>query len=165
MEIERKWMVKGWPQGLVPAAEYEMEQGYLSVRPTVRIRKEAKTGGETEYILCFKGKGGLARREIETPISPELFAQLGELIGWPLIPQLRRDYPRPGGLKLEVSRVDEGAPTEFWYAEVEFESEAAALSWQPAQAGLEGYLRDEVTGQPGQSMGEYWMETWGAAKG
>ena len=134
MEIERKWMVKGWPQGLVTAAEYEMEQGYLSVRPTVRIRKEAKTGGETEYILCFKGRGGLARREIETPISPELFGQLRELIGWPLIPKLRRDYPLPGGLKLEVSRVDEGAPTEFWYAEVEFESEAAALNWQPAQA-------------------------------
>ena len=51
MEIERKWMVKGWPQGLVPEAEYEMEQGYLSVRPTVRIRKEAKTGGETEENL------------------------------------------------------------------------------------------------------------------
>ena len=45
------------------------------------------------------------------------------------------------------------------------EEKAAALSWQPAQAGLEEYLRDEVTGQPGQSMGEYWMETRGAAKG
>ena len=145
MDIERKWMVKGWPQGLVPGAEYEMEQGYLSERPTVRIRKEAKSGGETESLLCVKGKGGL--------------------VGWPLIPKLRRDYPLPGGLKLEVSRVDEGAPTEFWYAEVEFESEAAALSWQPAQAGLEEYLRDEVTGQPGQSMGEYGRETRGAAKG
>ena len=45
MEIERKWMVKGWPEGLPLQAEYEMEQGYLSVKPTVRIRRESKQGG------------------------------------------------------------------------------------------------------------------------
>ena len=61
--------------------------------------------------------------------------------------------------------MDEGAPTEFWYAEVEFGSEEEALGWQPADAGLGDYLQDEVTGQPGQSMGEYWNETRGAAKG
>ena len=64
MEIERKWMVKGWPQGLPLQAEYEMEQGYLSVKPTVRIRRESKQGGETTYILCFKGKGRLSRQEL-----------------------------------------------------------------------------------------------------
>ena len=54
MEIERKWMVKGWPEGLSLREEFAMRQGYISVRPTVRIRKEALTGGETKYILCFK---------------------------------------------------------------------------------------------------------------
>ena len=43
MEIERKWMVKGWPEGLPLRKEFAMRQGYISVRPTVRIREEALT--------------------------------------------------------------------------------------------------------------------------
>ena len=67
MEIERKWMVNGWPEGenfpaLPLKEEFAMRQGYISVRPTVRIREEALTGGSTDYILCFKSAGGLARR-------------------------------------------------------------------------------------------------------
>ena len=70
MEIERKWMVKGWPlesAALPMVREQTMRQGYISVRPTVRIREEAETGGSTEYILCFKSvpaPDGLAREEI-----------------------------------------------------------------------------------------------------
>lgn len=160
MEIERKWMVAGWPEGLPLAEEFTMRQGYISVRPTVRIREEALTGGDTAYILCFKSEGGLAREEIETPISKPLFDQLAEkIIGLPLIQKVRRGYALPGGLTLEVNHVDAGQPGEFWYAEVEFAATDAALRWQPASAGLAGYLAREVTGQPGQSMGAYWEET------
>ena len=60
MEIERKWMVTGWPEGLPLEEEFTMRQGYISVQPTVRIREEALTGGSTDYILCFKSAGGLA---------------------------------------------------------------------------------------------------------
>ena len=75
MEIERKWMVQGWPQGLPLLETYRMDQGYISVRPTVRIRREALQGGRTALVLCFKGapdKTGLMREEIETEIPPEL---------------------------------------------------------------------------------------------
>ena len=48
MEIERKWMVTGWPEGLPMEEEFAMRQGYISVRPTVRIREEALAGGKTE---------------------------------------------------------------------------------------------------------------------
>ena len=78
MEIERKWLVKGWPQGLAPVKTFVMRQGYVTTRPTVRIRSE-ESEGKTEYILCFKGKAssdGLAREEIESPIDPVLFARL-----------------------------------------------------------------------------------------
>ena len=51
MEIERKWMVTGWPEGLPLEEEFTMRQGYISVQPTVRIREEALTGGSTDYIL------------------------------------------------------------------------------------------------------------------
>jgi CYTH domain-containing protein len=162
MEIERKWMVNGWPEGLPLAEEFAMRQGYISVRPTVRIREEALRGGKTEYILCFKSAGGLVREEIERAIDKALFDELEyKIIAKPLIPKLRRSYTLPDGNTLEVNHVDEGQPTEFWYAEVEFETEAAARGWQPAACGLAAYLNDEVTDQPGQSMGAYWEATRG----
>ena len=81
MEIERKWMVNGWPEGenfpaLPLKEEFAMRQGYISVRPTVRIREEALKGGKTAYILCFKSGSGLAREEIERPIDKKLFDEL-----------------------------------------------------------------------------------------
>ena len=48
---------------------------------------------------------------------------------------------------LEVNHVDEGLPTAFWYAEVEYPTVEAALSWQPEACGLAAYLNDEVTNQ------------------
>ena len=161
MEIERKWMVVGWPEGLEQTEVYKMDQGYISVRPTVRIRREALQGGRTALVLCFKGAGGLSREEIETEINAELFAKLEHLIGKPLIHKERRGYRLPGGLTLEVNCVDPDLPTAFWYAEVEYETEAQALAWDPAACGLADYLHDECTGKPGSSMGEYWLKTRG----
>ena len=157
MEIERKWMVTGWPEGLPMEEEFAMRQGYISVRPTVRIREEALAGGRTDYVLCFKSEGGLAREEIERSIDKELFEELEhKIIGKPLIPKTRRTYRL-----LEVNHVDAGQPTAFWYAEVEYPTVEAANAWQPAAWGLADYLSDEVTGQPGQSMGAYWLQTRG----
>lgn len=160
MEIERKWMVKGWPEKPLPLLfEYRMRQGYLSVTPTVRIREESRSGGDTDYILCFKSSGTLARKEIEFSISEDKFRQLEDLIQLPLIPKIRRTYLLSDGSHLEVNHVDEGQKTEFWYAEIEFPTVEAALSWEPEDADLSAYLNDEVTGQPGQSMGAYWVQT------
>ena len=159
MEIERKWLVSGWPEGLQAEHIYDMEQGYISVRPPVRIRRESERGGQTAHILCFKGKGRLAREEIETEIDAALFARLEHLIGLPLIIKERRDYPLPGGLTLEVNLVDSGTPNAFFYAEVEFPSTEAALAWTPDSAALADYLFDEVTAKQGVSMGAYWEKT------
>ena len=144
MEIERKWLVSGWPEGLAPAQIYQMAQGYLALRPTtVRI----------------KGRGKLVREEIETPIDQALFSRLFLLIGLPLIQKERRDYPLPDGRTLEVNLVDAGTPTAFFYAEVEFESEADARTWSAADCGLAAYLTEEVTEKSGVSMGAYWQRT------
>lgn len=164
MEIERKWMVSGWPEGLQLLKTHKMDQGYISVRPTVRIRREALVGGATELILCFKGAAGadgLSRQEIETKIDEELFAKLEALIGRPLIRKERRTYLLPDGHRLEVNCVDEGLPSAFWYAEIEYGTEDEARSWEADAAGLGAYLQDECTGKPGSSMGEYWLETRG----
>ena len=159
MEIERKWLTQGWPQGQ-PDRVIEMEQGYISVSPTVRIRSHRETGKADRYVLCFKSKGGLVRQEIETDIDKALFDQLRDFIGKSLVKKVQRRYNLPGGLVLEANQVDPGQPTGFFYAEVEFASEADALAWQPVQ-GLAGYLQNEVTDQPGESMGAYWLRTRG----
>lgn len=156
-------MVSGWPEGLPLHREQLMRQGYISVRPTVRIREEVlldRGKAElTEYILCFKSGSGLARQEIEFPVSEEHFRQLEELIALPLIPKLRRTFLLEDGCLLEVSHVDEGLPTAFWYAEIEYASVEQAEAWDPESVGLASYLSEEVTGQPGQSMGAYWERT------
>ena len=164
MEIERKWMVNNWPPeeiGLPVLYEQSMRQGYISVRPTVRIREEAMTGGDTEYVLCFKSGTGLVRKEIEMDIPADKFRELEDLIGLPLIPKVRRTYALPDGNKLEVNHVDEGLPTEFWYAEIEYTSEEQAKDWDAAFVSpvLADYLNDDVTQQPGQTMGAYWIVT------
>lgn len=162
MEIERKWMVNGWPEGLLLLETYQMDQGYISVRPTVRIRREALVGGKTSLILCFKGAAGadgLSRKEIETEIDEKLFGELEDLIGKPLIRKVRRTYQLPDGHHLEVNSVDEGLPSAFWYAEIEYASEEEARAWKPESADMEQYLSDECTGKPGSSMGEYWEQT------
>ena len=162
MEIERKWMVNGWPEKLPLLETYQMDQGYISVHPTVRIRREALEGGRTALILCFKGApgaDGLSRQEIETEIDETLFEQLKELIGKPLIQKVRKTYLLPDGLHLEVNSVDEGQPDAFWYAEIEYPTETAARAWRPDHAGLEEYLKEECTGKPGSSMGDYWVST------
>ena len=67
MEIERKWLTQGWPEGAALQRTIQMEQGYIALRPTVRIRREAE-GDTVRHVLCFKGKAdaaGLAREEIE----------------------------------------------------------------------------------------------------
>ena len=79
----------------------------------------------------------------------------------PSSPRPRRTYRLPDGSALEVNHVDAGRPTAFWYAEVEYPTVEAANAWQPAAWGLGAYLDQEVTGQPGQSMGAYWLQTRG----
>lgn len=164
LEIERKWMVSGWPEQLPLIKTEQMRQGYLTVRPTVRIREEILFDADgqiakTEYILCFKRGDGLVRKELEFPVSKEQFLQLEALISLPLIPKIRNSYQLPDGLILEVNHVDEGLPTEFWYAEVEFPSKEVAAAWVPPAEELLYYLNNEVTDQPGQSMGAYWEYT------
>ncbi len=142
MEIERKWMVKGWPEGLPLREEFAMRQGYISVRPTVRIREEALTGGRTDYILCFKSGGGLARRRSSAASTKNCLMIWNTRLSLNLSSRsCAAATPLPDGSVLEVNHVDEGQPTEFWYAEVEYPTVEAALAWQPESCGLGDYLK------------------------
>ena len=87
------------------------------------------------------------------------FEELEDLIGLPLINKLRNTYLLKDGHHLEVSHVDEGLPSEFYYAEIEFKSEEEANAFDPKQVDLSDYLNDDVTNQPNQSMAAYWQQT------
>ena len=132
MEIERKWLIEGFPAGLPLVAQAAMRQGYIATAPAVRIRESTNEAG-TQYILCFKGKGTLAREEIETPIDKALFQRLEAFIGKPLVTKAFRAY-----------------------AEVEFPTVEAARAFTPPQ-GIG--LGREMTEDEGFSMSRYWRKT------
>lgn len=149
-EIERKWLMDAFPPGEAESASV-MEQGYLSFGPpaTVRIRSD-EWAGETGYTLTIKGGGTLSRAEVEVPLDRGQYEALRPLLAAPAVHKEQRRYALPGGQVLEANLVDEGEPTAFYYAEVEFESEEEAATFVPP-----AYLAREVTQEPGHTMAAY----------
>ena len=154
MEIERKFWLERFPDHLPLVRRLQTWQGYLYTDPNeVRIRKSVvEDTGETYYRLCIKSGGDLSRTEVETPLTQAQFEDLCALLepGKPLIHKDYRAYRLEDGLTLECSVVDGGA---FAYAEVEFESEAAARAWQPLDC-----LGRETTYERGFKMKHYWRD-------
>ena len=151
MEIERRWKIAGFPENLPLLRQVHMRQGYIATAPVVRIRTDG-----ARCVLCFKGKGTLAREEIETDIDAETFRRLEAFIGKPLVSKDYRVYALPDGRRLEVSLVDKDLPTRFFYAEVEFDTVEQAQAYvPPADIGLQ----EEMTEDRGFSMSAYWKRT------
>lgn len=159
MEIERKFLIDAFPD-LPLVQEAVVLQGYLCTCPVVRIRSTCTEDG-TRFKLCFKGKGDLAREEIEMDLSEDTFERLRALIeGCPLVRKDYKAYRLPDGLLLECSLVDSGETTEFMYAEVEFSSIEQAQAFTPP-----AFLGREVTYDPSFSMGRYWEKKKQMRKG
>lgn len=150
MEIERKFLIDAFPKEYPLLEESVVHQGYLAVDPVVRIRSK-QSSKKSDYILCFKGEGTLMRQETEIPISYGTFKELEALLKAPMIRKDYKVYELPDGMKLECNLVDEGTTTEFFYAEVEFESLKQAKEFVPP-----AILKKEVTEDPSYSMGNYW---------
>ena len=155
MEIERKFKLSAFPQHLPLLQASQVEQGYLSVTPTVRIRSKCRDG-VTDYRLCIKGKGALVREEVELPLDEDKFFRLKNLLHGEMIRKDYRVYQLPNGLQLECSLVDAGTENEFMYAEVEFSTEEEARAFVPP-----AFLGEDVTEVPGSSMSAYWQRTRG----
>lgn len=147
-EIERKFLIDGFPP-MAPVRTAEMEQGYLCHAPVVRIRKSVE-GGAARYRLCFKGRGTLVRSELELDLTAAQYEQLRTLLPEEPVRKRFRTYALPDGHTLECSLVDEGEPTSFYYAEVEFASEAEAAAFVPP-----AFLGREVTADPAFTMSGY----------
>lgn len=152
IEIERKFLIDHFPD-LPLLKKAVVYQGYLSTEPVVRIRS-METDLHTSYVLCIKGEGKLARKEIELSLTKEIFDDLKELLNYPMVKKDYRIYQLPGKLKLECSLVDRGEPTEFMYAEVEFPSLEEAAAFVPPS-----FLGRDVT-EEDYGMGAYWKRKY-----
>ena len=161
MEIERKWLISGFPTGLELAEEADSWQGYLSIEPEVRIRKKNKQG-EIICYLCIKSDGTLARTEVELPISQEQFEELLAMIPYELIHKHQRKMKLPGNLLMECNQVDQGRETSFYYAEVEFssveEAEKFVFPVEIFDKKISGNVQ-EVTEDKTCKMKNYWKRT------
>ncbi len=90
-EIERKFLIDGFPTEWEPVEEATVWQGYLCTDPVVRIRKKETAAG-CSYRLCFKGQGTLVRREIELPLEESTYSELCELLAAPPICKVYKVY-------------------------------------------------------------------------
>ena len=136
MEIEKKYLVKELPD-LSQFKCHEIEQGYLTRKPTLRIRKK-----DDKYIFTYKSKikGSPedinVNDEVERPLTKEAYETLREKTEGYLLHKTRYLIP----IRAEYTERMEGFPDELTveldvfherleglvFAEIEFPSEAVA---------------------------------------
>lgn len=154
LEIERKFLIDGFPIGLMLLKHLEMEQAYLSIEPEIRIHKAVDVStGKTDVRLTLKGNGELTRAEMMTDINEDFYYDAMGLMGVNAIKKEYRAY-KLGSWVLEVAHVDPGTQNEFFYAEIEFPTEEEAKAFIPPK-----YLGREITFNEDYKMKNYWKRT------
>lgn len=128
MEIEKKFLIqslKDVPGDISDYKYHDLEQGYLSTEPVVRVRKEDDT-----YYLTYKGSGMLVREEYNLPLTEESYEHLVKKADGIVIKKRRYLIPLDGGLTCELD-VFHGKYEGLLLAEVEFSSEEEANAFVP----------------------------------
>lgn len=136
-EIEHKFLVN--TDLLPPLGDgKKFVQGYLSARPTVRVRIVSTSGSATAY-LTIKGPGFLERDEFEYEIPVDHARQMMPLCGKAVIEKIRH--------VIDGWEVDEflGRHHGLWLAEYELHSVDQPLPPLPP------WVREEVTGNSAYS--------------
>lgn len=151
-EIERKFLLDAFPDGLPLLESSIVWQGYLSTEPVVRIRKKERDG-QCSYRLCFKSAGTLVRTEVEMDITEDQYTALAGMLAVAPVRKDFRVYALPDGKRLECSLVDGDTAYAFYYAEVEFGSVDEANAFVPP-----AFLGTEKTEEPRFTMSHYWEE-------
>lgn len=134
MEIERKYLISSVPEHLDIQEIHQIEQGYLSTEPVVRIRKD-----NDDYFLTYKSKGLMIREEYNLPLTQESYEHLKTKIDGRLIQKTRYVIPLSQSLNIELD-VFQGELAPLILAEVEFPSSKAAETFLPPS-----WFQEEVT--------------------
>lgn len=137
MEIERKFLIPSLPGNLESYPFHQIEQGYLSTEPVVRIRRE-----DEAYYLTYKSKGLMVREEYNLPLTREAYLHLLPKIDGILIAKKRYLIPlrentssketQNAELTIELD-IFEGELAPLVLAEVEFETEEEANEFIPPE--------------------------------
>ena len=125
MEIERKFLITKLPDHLNNYKCRNIEQGYLSTNPVVRVRKD-----NDDYFLTYKGSGMMVREEYNLPLTRESYDHLIQKADGTIITKKRYEIPTSDSLIIELD-LFEGAFSGITLAEVEFKSESQANSYTP----------------------------------
>lgn len=147
VEIEHKFLVNtaALPKRL-PRGE-RLEQGYLSIKPAVRIRI-ITNGKRVRARLTIKGRGLRERAEFEYPVPVADARAMLILCGERTIEKTR--------YKIDGWELDEfhGRHAGLWLAEYELPSASAKLPALPAWIGK------EVTGNPRYMNNNLSLKPW-----
>ena len=127
MEIERKYLVKTLPDHLDQYESKKIAQGYLCTEPVVRIRRS-----NDDYYLTYKGDGLMVREEYNLPLTRAAYDKLIKKADGNIITKIRYEIPEKDNLTIELD-IFEGRFAGLLLAEVEFSSEAEALSYAPPE--------------------------------
>jgi CYTH domain-containing protein len=138
-EIERKFLVRrdALPRELLRDGMH-FAQGYLSSKPSVRVRLADATTPRAKAWLTIKGPGLRSRREFEYEIPPSDAEELLRLCSSQLS---KTRYRVPAGK--HVWEIDEftGTHAGLWLAEIE-------LAHEDEEFDRPLWLGDEVTEDP-----------------
>jgi CYTH domain-containing protein len=137
-EIERKFLLKRLPDGLMSYPHEEIAQGYLAVERggvQVRLRKKGKV-----RTLTYKRGTKTAREEREVRLSAEQFDALWPATAGRRLTKIRYDLP----WKKHTIEVDvyTGRHDGVIVAEVEFDNEKACREFVPPD-----WIGEDVTGE------------------
>ncbi len=125
MEIERKYLIPKLPADYETYPHREIEQGYLSTAPVVRIRRS-----DQDYILTYKGGGMMVREEFNLPLNQAAYEHLRPKADGILIHKIRYNIPYQKRYTIELDVfLDELAPLVL--AEVEFPTKEEAEQFVP----------------------------------
>lgn len=127
MEIERKYLIRELPSDYTSYPHTDIEQGYLSTNPVVRIRKSGE-----EYILTYKGSGLMVREEYNLPLTREAYEHLRPKADGILIHKIRYKIPYQDKYTIELD-IFSDALAPLMLAEVEFASEEEANTFVPPE--------------------------------
>lgn len=127
MEIERKFLIDktNLPADLENFPHNELEQAYIITEPVLRVRKK-----NNDFILTYKGKGLVAREEVEFPLPQEAYEKLLAKSEGTIISKTRYLIPEKNNLTIELD-IFHGDFEGLYLAEVEFSSEEEANSYLP----------------------------------
>lgn len=127
MEIERKYLIDQLPSNYTAYPHHDIQQGYLSTSPVVRVRKEDET-----YYLTYKSKGLLSREEYNLPLTKDAYEHLIQKADGHILTKKRYLIPMEGSDHLTIELdIFEGRFKSLQLAEVEFPDKEEAENFVP----------------------------------